>query len=186
MASRRRLLPLAGALLLVAAALVGVAIAVDGTAARVLNGIGALGWLVAAAILVKSLRGSRRGVTVGSAAAAVILLLALVVRPSDLAAALVGFAAAGTTIALIGRDRPVEWALAVPAFWLPVHLTLAVGRAAVAGEARVRTDPPPTAALVPLAMVLAALAGGLVVARLRDQRQGGPVRAGDRVDVGAG
>ena len=161
----RRDLPLApGTLLVVAAGVVGLAIAADGSLAGLLNGLGGLCWLVAAVALALGVQRERRlqGALV---TAGVVLILALVVRPSDLAAALVGFSLGGAVVALAVGNQPLRWALLVPAAWLPAHLAIAIGRAVVDGDPRVRTDPPPTAALVPLAMVLAALAGGLVVVR---------------------
>jgi len=168
--------------LLAAAGIVAIAIAVDGVAARALNGLGALCWLTAAALLARSLRTSPRWGLAGGASVLVVLLLALVLPPSDLFTALVGFSAAGALVALLGRDRPLAWALTVPAFWLPLHLTLAVGRAVLSGEPRVRTDPPPTASLVPLGMVLAAAAGGALVALLLDRRRSDPRRRPEPLD----
>ena len=161
----RRDLPSApGTLLVVAAAIVGLAIAADGTLARMLNGVGGLCWLAAAVALALGVQRERRlqGALV---TAGVVLLLALVVRPSDLAAALVGFSLGGAVVAFAVGNQPLRWALLVPAAWLPAHLAIAIVRAAAAGNPRVRTAPPPTAALVPVAMVLAALAGGLVIVR---------------------
>ena len=159
-----------GVLLLAAAALVGVAIAAEGAVARGLNGVGGVGWLVAAVLLTRSLLIERRRGFAVVAVVGVAAVLALVVRPSNLVAAIVGFFVAGALVALAGRDRPVHWALLVPALWLPLHLVIAVGRAIGDGGGRVRTDPPPTAALVPLAMVLAAAAGGWVVGRIARSR----------------
>ena len=162
----------AGALLVLAAAIVGLAIAIEGTMARALNGVGAVCWLVAGVLLARSVRSTKRWPLGTLATLGIVVVLSLVVPPTDLTAAVVGFAAAGALLAALMRERQVGWSLLVPAAWLPVHLAVAIGGLLNQGEASVRTDPPPTAALVPLAMVLAAAAGGLLVARLR----GGPVR----------
>ena len=160
-----------GLLLAGSAAVVGVAIALDGTSARVVNGVGVLGWFAAGVLLVRSVRRSRGRLVGTAAAAAVVVVLAFVVRPSDLAAALVGFSLGGALVATIARDAPLHWALLLPAAWLPTHVAVAIGRSILAGATSVRTDPPPTAVVVPLAMVAAATAGGLIVARLRRARR---------------
>jgi hypothetical protein len=101
------------------------------------------------------------------------LALVLLVKPSDLLWAAIGFAAGGAAIALLASGRQYDWALLLPALWLPVHLLVAISRALVraltGGEAAVRSDPPPTAALVPCAMVLSALAGAWLVQRWRNR-----------------
>jgi hypothetical protein len=160
-----------GLLLAGAAAVVGVAIALDGTPARVVNGLGVLGWFAAGALLVRSLRRSRGRLVGAAATAAAVLVLAFVVRPSDLVAALVGFSLGGALVATVARDAPLHWALLLPAAWLPAHVAVAIGRSVLAGATSVRTDPPPTAVVVPLAMVAAATAAGLLVARLRHTRR---------------
>lgn len=161
-----------GVLLALAAAIVGVAIALDDGAARAVNGVGVLLWIAAAALLVRSVRGSVRWQTSAFVVVAIVLVLALLVRPSDLVAAAAGFSVAGVIIALVVRDRTLGWALLVPAGWLPAHVSLAIGRSLLSGGAAIRTDPPPTAALVPLMMVVAATVGAVVVVRWRGGRDG--------------
>lgn len=173
-----------GALLILAAALVGVAIAADGPLARIANGLGGLLWVTAALLLAGSLRGTRRPWLGALVAAAVIALLVLVVRPGDLAGALLGFALGGLVVALAAPTRRATWAMLMAAAWLPAHVLLRIAEAALAGQARVRTEPPPTAALVPLAMVLAALAAGLLVGQLRADRL--PDSAATQADPVAG
>lgn len=159
---------LPGSVLVVAACLVGLAIALDeSAAARIVNGLGGLLWLVAAALLAWSLHsgaGRRRSALVLVIA---IVVLAILVRPTDLVAAIVGFAVGGGVVALTARERVMHWTLLVPALWLPVHIIVGIARSSIAGAAAVRTEPPPTAAVVPLTMVLAAGAAGLLVMRGR-------------------
>ena len=156
-----------GGLLILAAAIVGLAIALDGTAARLLNGVGGLCWLAAAALLARSLRRDRERPIPLALAAVAVLTFALAVRPSDLLASLVGFSVAGALVAAVARRHPLRWALLVPAAWLPAHLAIAILRALRDDAGTVRADPPPTAALVPLSMVLAALAAAWLVDRRR-------------------
>lgn len=156
-----------GLLLLLAAVLVGIAIVVDGQLGRVVNGVGGAIWLVAAVLLGRELRGARRPWFGAAAVIVVIATLVLVVRPGDMFAALIGFALGGAIVAALVVDRSVVWSLMMVAVWLPGHIALRVALAALAGETRVRTDPPPTAALVPATMVVAALAAGTLVDRLR-------------------
>lgn len=153
-------------LLLLAATLVGIAIAGDGTMARTINGLGGLSWLAAAALLGWSVRADPRRFRNGAVTLGATIVLAVAVRPTDLVAAVVGFSVAGALVAVVARERPQPWVLLVPALWLPVHVLTRVGaRVLRDGAAAVRTDPPPTAALVPLAMVVAAAIGGLIVER---------------------
>lgn len=154
-------------MLVAAAVIVGLAIALGGAAARVLNGIGGVLWLVAAALMVSALRDAPRRWPGYGLAAAVTLVLVLAVKPNDVALALGGFVAGGALIALLRRDDGAIWARLVPAIWLPMHIGVAVvratWRAATGGTAHVRTQPPPTAAIVPLVMVVAAWLGGQAV-----------------------
>jgi hypothetical protein len=155
------------ALLVVAAIIVGVAITVGDPWSRPINGVGGLCWLVAAGLLALSVRGGERQAIGWLATVGMVVVLVIAIRPSNLVAAILGFSVAGALIAVIMRDRPIRWALLVAAMWLPAHLALAVGRVALHGGGTVRTEPPPTAALVPMAMILAAGAGGLVIVWLR-------------------
>lgn len=160
----------AAELLLMGGIVVGVAIALDGAVSRVLNGVGGLLWVAAAVGLLVDAR-SRPGFrSFLSATVTVCLLLVLAVRPSHLLWAAAGFGLGGAAIAYAGRFEPARAALLLPALWLPVHLGVAVVKAAVrvlASEpARVRTEPPPTAALVPVAMIVAAYLGGAAVRRI--------------------
>lgn len=158
---------LPGAILAVAAAIVGVAISLNGMPARLVNAVGVAFWIIASFLLLRDvLADSNRwqgfvSVTIG------VGVLAFVVRPSDLLAAVVGFSVAGAVIALVVLDRPIQWALLLPAAWLPAHIVVAIGRSIMAGSSSVRTDPPPTTSVVPLAMVVAAMAGSYTIARIK-------------------
>ena len=164
-------LPFAGMLLGVAGVIVGAAILVGGDVARALNGIGAICWLVGGLCLVLALRAGGWRWPSAAVALAAVVLMALVVRPGELLVAAGGFLLAGALVAGIAGDRPLGWALLVPALWLPVHLSLAIGRSLFAGGGRIRTDPPPTAALVPLTMIAAAAAAGWAVGWWRDRQK---------------
>ena len=155
------------ALILVAAIVAGLAIIADGPISRALNGFGALLWVASAGILVWSLRREPQATQLLPLAAAGAIVLGILVRPSDLAAAIIGFGLAGAVIGLLAVSRALGWALLVPAIYLPVHLVVAIGRSILAGSTSVRTEPPPTAPLVPLAMVLAAGIAGIAVSWVR-------------------
>ena len=169
--------------LLVAGLVVALAIVTDGAVSRGINGIGALCWMASLVALLLGVRdGTRWGTRLGLAAL-VTLVLSYGVEPTNIAKAVPGFAIGGAAIALVSR-RPVLWALMVPALWLPIHLLTAVVpaiiRAANGGEASVRTDPPPTAAVVPLLMIVSAGAAGWLVGTIREwhgSRRGLPSRS---------
>ena len=161
---------IAAAGLIVAAVIVGIAITIGGTTARALNGTGALVWIASGVVLARSLPTPERRGLGWLVALAGALLLGAVIRPGTLAAASAGFGVAGALVVLAARDRSGGWAFLVPAIYLPVHLLIGVGRAAFLHRG-VRTDPPPTAAILPLVMILAAaVAGALVASVLRRER----------------
>lgn len=166
--------------LIIAGIVVAIAILLDGASSRAVNGVGALLWLGSTAILVREVARGPRWWTVGALTLAVTVALSTLVEPTSLAAAVPGFAIGGLIVALIA-PRPVGWAVLVAGLWLPVHLLTAVIpaiiRAASGGTAAVRTDPPPTAAIVPLAMILAAGAAGLAVGWRRSRREDAAVAA---------
>jgi hypothetical protein len=155
----------AAAGLVLAAALVGAAITIGGSAARIINPVAALLWVASGVWLALSLPPARRPLAGWAAAVASGLALGAVVRPGDLVEAAAGFAIAGGVIVLAAGDRRGGWALLAPAIYLPVHLAIGIGRA-IMGNGGVRTDPPPTAAIVPLVMVAAALGAGIAVSML--------------------
>jgi hypothetical protein len=166
----------AGTVLLVAAGVVvAIAIAASGPIARGTNGVAGILWITSAVMLVASRRGDPRFWSRLASVAAIGLGLVLYIKPSDLTWAIAGFGAAGLLIAYLFGEQGIGWAKVLPALWLPEHLATAVGRAVYRAvrdlPTSVRTDPPPTAAFVPLAMILAAWGGAVIVDRLRSRRQ---------------
>ena len=151
--------------LILSAAIVGLAIVLGGTTARLLNPIGAVLWLVSAVLLGVSLPRARHQMLGWTAAVASGVILGALVRPSGLIEIIVWFALAGAVIVFAAADRVGAWALLVPAIYLPAHLLIGIGRAIIRNGG-VRTDPPPTAAIVPLAMLLAAAAAGAMAAKV--------------------
>ena len=156
---------MAAAGLILAAAIVGLAILLGGTTARLLNPIGAVLWLVSAVLLGVSLPPAQRQMLGWTAAIAGGVILGALVRPSGLIEVIVWFALVGAVVVFAAADRVGAWALLVPAIYLPVHLLIGIGRA-ILRNGGLRTDPPPTAAIVPLAMFLAAVAAGTMAATL--------------------
>lgn len=162
-------------ILIAAAVVVGVAIALDGAVARGINGIAGILWFLAAGLLIRFTVKQPGGWTTFGVTIVISFVLVLLVKPSDLMWAAIGFTIGGATVALVARGERERAALLLPAIWLPTHLLVAIGRVAERAirdlPARVRTDPPPTAALVPLAMVIAALIGGLIVVWWLERRE---------------
>jgi hypothetical protein len=161
---------MAAAGLVAAAAIVGIAILVGGAVARVLNPIGAVLWVASGVFLAVSLPSAQRQAWGWIAALAGGFLLGAVVRPAGIVEAIVAFAVAGAIVVMVAGDRSGGWALLVPAIYLPVHLIIGIGRAMLANGG-VRTDPPPTAAVVPLAMLLGATVAGMLAASLVRSRR---------------
>ena len=165
-----------GTLLLVAAGLVvAVAIAASGPISRGTNGVAGILWIVSAVMLISARRDESRFWSRLAIVAAICLGLVLFIKPSDLTWAIAGFGSAGLLIAFLFGEQGIGWAKVLPALWLPEHLGTAVGRAVYRSvrdlPTSVRTDPPPTAAFVPLAMILAAWGGAFIMERLRNHRQ---------------
>ena len=173
-------------LLIVASALVGVAITLDSSVGRLLNGVGGVLWLVGAGVLVSAARRSHVDRASVVMLLTTVVVLSTLVSPRDLPAASAGFFVGGALVGLVARRSAVRLSVVglLPALWLPTHLGVAVAkaayRAAVDQPAALRGDPPPTAALVPLAMVLMALAGGVLAGRMteRARDRAGRERAG--------
>ena len=155
--------------LFVAAAIVGVAIVVGGSAARAINPIGAVLWVGSGVLLAVSLPEVCNRAGGWGAAIASGLVLGAIVRPAEIGAAAFAFSLAGMFVVFVAGDPSGGWSLLAPAIYLPVHLIIGIGRAMVT-DAGVRTDPPPTAALVPLAMLLGAVVGGMVGAAVLRRR----------------
>lgn len=166
-------------LLVIAALVVAVAILTSGAISRGVNGAGGILWLISLILIWRDLGRGDRPLMMLAGVLAITVVLVLVVKPSDVVTAALGFGCAGLLAGLAARRQEVMWAAMIPALWLPVHLSIAISRAVLdaASEraATVRTDPPPTEAFVPFMMVVAAVAGGLAVAAMRRSR------AGDRV-----
>lgn len=164
-----RLQMIGTAALAVAAALVGLAIALEGTAGSIVNGAGGLLWFAATVMLVVAGVKTRPAVWLWLLLAGLTLLVAFVVKPSAMVPTLVGFIPAGFVMATMAARSKLLWAVLVPACYLPAHIGTAVVRSVVremlGNDAPLRTDPPPTAAMVPLLMVVCALIGGLLAVR---------------------
>ena len=156
--------------LAVATVIVGASIVTDGSVSKALNGVAGLTWFASSAMFI--LEGKRRGATglqwIGIAA--LTAAVAFVVKPSDIVLATIGFVPAGIAAAMIVKQEPVFWAKLIPALYLPLHigtaLLKAVARNAMGNEASIRTEPPPTAAIVPAVMLGAAIVGGVIARRL--------------------
>ena len=163
------------ALLLMATLIVGVSITLDGEAARALNGIGGIAWFAAAGSLVAAATGFSQPPRMWAATALLTTLVAFVIRPSDLFLAIVGFGLAGAVIVWLAPSPHLLWATLIVALYLPFHIGAAIARmiarSIVGAEAVIRTDPPPTAPLVPIVMLIAALGGGLTAQRLVRSRE---------------
>lgn len=161
------------AALVTATGIVAASILADGQLAKTLNGIGGLTWFASSALLVLAGRESEKhrwqwAATIGLTAA-----VAFVIKPTDLTLATVGFGATGLAIGVAAKADPVLWAKLIPGLYLPMHIGTAVlkavGRSALGMEASIRSEPPPTAAVVPFVMVVAAVAGGILAAALRER-----------------
>lgn len=173
---KTRLEQIATGTLAAATVIVGTSIVAEGDLARGLNGIAGLTWFASSAMFL--VEGKRRGAPVvqwvgivGFTAA-----VAFLIRPTDLVLATVGFGGAGIAAGFVARRDPILWAKMIPALYLPLHIGTAVlkvvGRNMLGVEASIRTEPPPTAAIVPAAMLVSALAGGWIALRLRSSPHG--------------
>lgn len=163
----------ATATLATATVIVGASIVTEGSLARGLNGLAGLTWFASSAMFaVEGRRRSAPGVQwagiLGLTAA-----VAFLIRPSDLVLATIGFGGAGLVAGLLARRDPMLWAKMVPAFYLPMHIGTAIlkaaGRSVLGMESTIRTEPPPTAAIVPVVMLAAAMLGGWAASRLRSE-----------------
>lgn len=151
-------------MLIVSAVLVGIAIVMDSDAARIINGVGGVLWFVSTAVLIVAGAKSRPPVWLWALLAVLTITVAFIVTPSAAVPTLVGFIPAGFVMATFAPRSKVLWATLVPACYLPAHIGTAVFRSVIremmGNDAPLRTDPPPTAAIVPLLMVVCALIGG--------------------------
>jgi hypothetical protein len=168
-----RRVTLATANLVAASLVIAIAILAGDPIAKIVNGIGGVLWIGSAIMLIVALRQQKRFIHFVSFILADCLLLVLLVKPSDYLWAIIGFGLGGVLVGFITGTQARNWAPLLPAVWLPAHLIVAVGRAIVRSiegtEASVRTDPPPTAALVPFAMVVASIAGAFLIDWLRNR-----------------
>jgi hypothetical protein len=155
------------ALLTIASLIVAVAIVADGQVARTINGIGGLIWIGAALVLVRYVRSNASFGPLLTLAAFATLILVLFTHPSDYVSAALSFVIAGAVVGFAANAQSIVWSATVPALWLPIHLVVAIvkvlERAIRDRPASVRTEPPPTSALVPFVMVIAALLGGIAI-----------------------
>jgi hypothetical protein len=153
--------------LIAASLIVGLAIATSGQLSKTINGVGGVLWIASAVTLGLRLRTAENWIRSVAIAFGLTLTLVLLVKPTDLLWAAVGFTIGGALTSLAVRERRLEWVGFFAAIWLPTHLLVAVGRVIERSirdlPANVRTDPPPTAALVPFAMVACALIGSRIV-----------------------
>ncbi|HQY29923.1 MAG TPA: hypothetical protein PK691_01480 [Thermomicrobiales bacterium] len=146
--------------LIAAALIVGVAISIDGDLRKVVNGVGGILWLIAAWFIFRAVMAAGATWKQIAGVIIVILILSSLIPPRDPLVALLGFGWGGVAVGWLGRPVGSRLGALLGAFWLPAHLLIAVARAGIREvrdqPATLRSDPPPTAALVPLIMVLAA------------------------------
>lgn len=163
--------------LLAATILVAISILLDGAPARIFNGVAGITWFTATALLVMAGWKASRRRSLWLALIVLTAVVAFVVKPTDMMLALVGFGPAGFAVGMLARDGRVLWGTLVAGLYLPFHIGTAVlkaiGRSLTGGEASIRSEPPPTAALVPLAMLLAAMAGAALASYIVTRNQDG-------------
>ncbi len=159
------------------ALLVGLAIVTDSDLGRAVNGVGGVLWFASTAVLTLAAVRTRPPVWLWALLALVVITVAFIVKPSAIVPAVIGFVPAGLLLGVAAPRSRLLWAALVPAWYLPAHIGTAVVKSTVnsmlGNEASLRTDPPPTAAIVPLAMVACALVGGIIASRVRDARHPG-------------
>lgn len=157
-------------LVLVAATImVGISIVTEGNTAKVLNGIAGATWFVATVLFITLGMKIDRTPRIWISVLVLTAVVAFVVRPSDILLAGLGFFFAGLLASFVAGRKNLVWAKMVPALYLPMHIGTAIVKAMVRSalgmESVIRTDPPPTAALVPIMMVIAAVAGGAIASQ---------------------
>lgn len=164
----------------IATVIVGASIVADGQLARILNGVAGVTWFTASVMFIRE--GRRRGATAWQWLGVITLTagVAFVVKPSDIVLATGGFTSAAFLAGMIVRRDPMLWAKLIPALYLPLHIGTAVlkaaGRSALGMESSIRSEPPPTAVIVPAVMLIAALVGGVIAREIsrRSSSQHGP------------
>lgn len=166
------------------AILVGLAIVMDSELGRGVNGIGGVLWFASTALLTLAAVRTRPPVWIWAVLALVVVTVAFIVKPSAIVPAVIGFVPAGLLLGAAAPRSRLLWAALVPAWYLPAHIGTAVVKSAVntmlGNEASLRTDPPPTAAIVPLVMVACAMFGGIIARRVRDVRHSGKPASSER------
>lgn len=161
--------------LAVATVIVGASIVAEGQLSKGLNGAAGLTWFASSAMFI--IEGRRRGATSlqWAGVTALTAVVAFVVKPSDIVLATVGFVPAAFAAGMMVKRDPLLWAKFVPALYLPLHIGTAVlkaaGRSALGLESSIRTEPPPTAAVVPAVMLGAALVGGWIARTVQQRRR---------------
>ena len=167
--------------LLAATVLVGISIIADGTVAKAFNGVAGVAWFAAAGMLLVAAWKARVGGATLGVVVALTAMVAFVVKPSDILLAVIGFGSMGVLVALFSPAYGSLLARLVVGLYLPLHIGTAVlkaiARSLSGNEASLRTDPPPTAALVPLVMFVAAVGGAELVRYLKQRRHGSALPA---------
>ena len=171
--------------LIAATVVVAASILAGGETGRVLNGLAGLTWFASAGMLGVAAHRVSRGWQIWALAVAMTGVVALLVKPSDVVPAIVGFGLAGGVMALVAGRHGLLWAKFVVALYLPFHIGTAVAKAMyrslMGNEAVIRSDPPPTAAVVPIVMLAAAISGALIVTSVLKRRESRrPVRPKER------
>ncbi|MCO5225919.1 MAG: hypothetical protein M9953_11330 [Thermomicrobiales bacterium] len=157
--------------LAIATVVVGASIVADGNLARALNGVAGLTWFASSAMFI--VEGRRRGSSSlqWAGITALTAVVAFVIKPSDIVLASIGFVPAAFVAGSMVKRDPMLWAKMIPALYLPLHIGTAVlkaaGRSALGMDASIRSEPPPTAAVVPFVMLAAAMVGGWTVTRMK-------------------
>ena len=161
--------------LLAATGLVAASILAGGDVGKILNGMAGLTWFAAAGLLGIAAAKTGRGFDVWASAIVLTAGVAFLVKPTDFLPAILGFGLAGSVIALIARRDAVLWATFIVGLYLPMHIGTAVGKAiyrSIAGqEASIRSEPPPTAAMIPFVMLAPSVAGALVATMIMERRR---------------
>ncbi|MCO5216756.1 MAG: hypothetical protein M9953_12025 [Thermomicrobiales bacterium] len=166
-----RLERIATGTLAVATVIVGASIVADGDLAKALNGVAGLTWFASSAMFI--IEGRRRGSTSlqWAGITALTAVVAFVIKPSDIVLASIGFVPAAFVAGMMVKRDPMLWAKMVPALYLPLHIGTAVlkaaGRSALGMDASIRSEPPPTAAIVPFVMLAAAVVGGWLATKMK-------------------
>ena len=173
-----RLEQIATITLAAATVIVGASIVAEGDLARMLNGVAGLAWFASSAMFIAE--GRRRGATAIQWVGVIALTagVAFVVKPSDIVLATIGFTSAAFVAGMIMRRDPMLWAKMIPALYLPLHIGSAVikaaGRSALGMESSIRSEPPPTAVIVPAVMLAEAMVGGVIAREIASRRAARP------------